>query len=143
MAIGKNIRARLEKLKMNMAELARLAHIPHTSVSGIVNESSENPGVYHIVKIANVLHCSVDDLLSGRIDGDYAAGSDAIHQLNLTVLRDIILIVDEVDKEKDLHLTNAERDRHIRDLYALATEDALSRQPETLRKIVRWSLTHK
>lgn len=60
--LGERIRARREKARMSQAELASAADISTQHISNIENAKTK-VSLERIVDIANILNCSVDELL--------------------------------------------------------------------------------
>jgi transcriptional regulator with XRE-family HTH domain len=65
--IGERIRAERERYGMSQAELARRIAISKTAMNDIEQGKTVNPGVLHVVAIADVLRLSVDTLLGREV----------------------------------------------------------------------------
>lgn len=66
--LGARIRKRRDALKMSQAELASQADLSTQHISNVENARSKI-GLDKLVTIANVLDCSVDELLCGSMKG--------------------------------------------------------------------------
>jgi transcriptional regulator with XRE-family HTH domain len=65
--IGDRIRIERERYGMSQAELARRIEISKTAMNDIERGRTANPGVLHVVAIADTLHLSVDTLLGREV----------------------------------------------------------------------------
>jgi transcriptional regulator with XRE-family HTH domain len=74
--LKENINRRIAntKFEFNKSLFAREANLNRDEIVRILSGKIKNPGIYTIAKIANVLNCSVDDLL-----GANSARKDALH----------------------------------------------------------------
>jgi transcriptional regulator with XRE-family HTH domain len=59
---GSNIKRIREARKMSAIELARAASVPKNTLSELEN-STQNPSVWTMYKIAKALNCSIEELL--------------------------------------------------------------------------------
>ena len=66
MALGEHIREARTRYGMSQAELARRIGISKTAMNDIEQGKTTNPGVSHIIAIADTLRMSVDALLGRR-----------------------------------------------------------------------------
>jgi transcriptional regulator with XRE-family HTH domain len=61
------------KFESNKSLFAREANLNRDEVVRILSGKIKNPGIYTVSKIANVLNCSIDDLLGGSAATSKAA----------------------------------------------------------------------
>ncbi len=79
--LGIRIKKRREELKMSQAELASLANLSTQHVSNVENARSK-VGLEKLIAIANILECSVDELLCGSLSaGGRAVYNDEISEI--------------------------------------------------------------
>ena len=71
MALGEHIREARTRYGMSQAELARRIGVSKTAMNDIEQGKTVNPGVLHVVAIADTLRLSVDALL-GREEPAHA-----------------------------------------------------------------------
>lgn len=64
--LGSRIRSKRERKRMSQAELASKAHLSTQHVSNVENAKSKI-GLEKLVDIANILDCSLDELVCGSI----------------------------------------------------------------------------
>lgn len=65
--IGSRIRAARERYGMSQAELARRISISKTAMNDLEQGRTANPGVLHVIAIAEALRLSVDTLLGREV----------------------------------------------------------------------------
>lgn len=79
--LGLRIKRRREELKMSQAELASQVDLSTQHISNVENARSK-VGLEKLVTIANVLNCSVDELLCGSLKtGSRSVFSDEIAEV--------------------------------------------------------------
>ena len=71
-AVGKRIRELRRKLGITQLELSEMINVSPPHMSNIEN-GNKNVGVETLVKIANVLHISTDELLEDNLEGKLVA----------------------------------------------------------------------
>ena len=81
--LGARIKKRREELKMSQTDLASLANLSTQHISNVENARSK-VGLEKLIAIANVLNCSVDELLCGSL----RAGSRAIYSDEISAIID-------------------------------------------------------
>lgn len=79
--LGVRIKKRREELKMSQAELASLADLSTQHISNVENARSKI-GLEKLTTIANVLECSMDELLCGSL----RAGSRAVYSDEISAI---------------------------------------------------------
>lgn len=62
-SLVKNIKNRMDQKGLSIAELERLISVPGGAVRHILKETSKNPSVFLIAKIAKFFECSVEELI--------------------------------------------------------------------------------
>ena len=63
----KKIKAYLENTNTAKSKLEREANLTNSTIRNILNGKKKNPTIDTVIKIADVLDCSLDDLFDGKV----------------------------------------------------------------------------
>jgi transcriptional regulator with XRE-family HTH domain len=62
----KKLQEEREQAELTQAELARLSGVPQPVISGIETGVTRNPRVETMRRLANTLHCTIEELLEEK-----------------------------------------------------------------------------
>lgn len=63
MALGKAFKTKMAQCGIGTGELSRLSGVPLKTVSNIINDVTDNPGIRTVMAMAHALGCTIDELV--------------------------------------------------------------------------------
>ena len=64
--ISVGLRNIMKSQKLTINQLANLSGIPEDTIKSIRSGKTKNPGIQTIIRLANAMHCSIDELIERK-----------------------------------------------------------------------------